>query len=598
MSNLLETLKELNIITKRNQINKQAKRMLEKHPNILQELQLQTKFLYDDTIRVRIYCLMNNITKRPCCLSCGKPMQFNHRKNRFNNYCLNVKGKSCASVDIDLQEKRLQTLVKRYGVNNPRKSNIINEKIRQTNIKKYGGAAPICSQRVKETIKQTCFEKYGVNNPQQNKLIKHKTKQTNIVKYGADTFAQSLMPPLSVRLLDDKQWLIEQFLFKNKSKKRIALELEVSVYSVRKSLNKFNITKDMQVIPNIEIGNATSLLKNKQWLLDQYSNKNMSKTTIANMLNVDISYVQQWCIKHNIEKNTNICSFSTSLGEKEIIDFIHSLDEKINIETSSKSIIPPYEIDIYLPEYNLAIEYCGVYWHSELNGKTRKYHLNKLQRCQEQNIHLIQVWSSEWEKKQSIVKSRIQSFLQKNTTIYARKCNIVEVSSKQSALFLNEAHIQQACRGKIHIGLVYKDALVGIMVFGKNRFNSKPGVELLRYATSLNTNIVGGASKLFNYYIKNYLPNRVVSFSDRRWNKGTLYTNLGFKYSHSSEPNYWYFHRNKVTNKLYSRVAFQKHKLKNKLEDFNPTHSEWKNMQKNGYDRIWDCGNDVFVWTC
>jgi hypothetical protein len=107
--------------------------------------------------------------------------------------------------------------------------------------------------------------------------------------------------------------------------------------------------------------------------------------------------------------------------------------------------------------------------------------------------------------------------------------------------------------------------------------------------------VVGGASKLFAAFNQRYLPGSVVSYADRRYSDGGLYKVLGFEFSHNAAPNYWYF-KNRDSGSIYSRIAFQKHKLAGKLPNFDPTLSEWENMKRNGYDRVFDCGNSVWNW--
>jgi hypothetical protein len=77
-----------------------------------------------------------------------------------------------------------------------------------------------------------------------------------------------------------------------------------------------------------------------------------------------------------------------------------------------------------------------------------------------------------------------------------------------------------------------------------------------------------------------------------------MYENLGFKLTHYSNPNYVYVKAGKITQitELFSRQKFQKHKLSKLLEIYDENLSEWENMQLNGYDRYWDCGNAVYVW--
>jgi hypothetical protein len=67
---------------------------------------------------------------------------------------------------------------------------------------------------------------------------------------------------------------------------------------------------------------------------------------------------------------------------------------------------------------------------------------------------------------------------------------------------------------------------------------------------------------------------------------------LNFEFLHRSPPSYFY---TKDYQKIYHRIKFQKNKLSS-LDNFNPELTEWQNMCSNGYDRIWDCGNDVWVW--
>jgi hypothetical protein len=132
------------------------------------------------------------------------------------------------------------------------------------------------------------------------------------------------------------------------------------------------------------------------------------------------------------------------------------------------------------------------------------------------------------------------------------------------------------------------------MTFVKSRFDKKIQYEMYRYCNKLNTNIVGGASKLFKQFLKDYSPNTIVSYSDKRYFNGTVYQNLGFNFIENTPPNYWYISPNYKS--LYNRMTFQKHKLKKLLEKYDPTLTEWENMLQSGYDRIWDCGNGKWIW--
>lgn len=149
--------------------------------------------------------------------------------------------------------------------------------------------------------------------------------------------------------------------------------------------------------------------------------------------------------------------------------------------------------------------------------------------------------------------------------------------------------MQGIANAKINLGLFYKGRLCAVMTFGKPRFDKKHSWELVRYCTLFNFNIVGGASKLLKHFRDEHEGN-IITYADRRWSDGNLYRKLGFIELKPSEPGYYYV---KGGNR-FNRMEFQKHKLKNKLKEFNPELGEKENMAVNGYYRIWDCGNKVF----
>lgn len=279
--------------------------------------------------------------------------------------------------------------------------------------------------------------------------------------------------------------------------------------------------------------------------------------------------------------------YGSSLAEKEISEWLKSL---IVIE-ENKKFDNKYELDIFIPSKNIGIEYNGLYWHSEINGnKDKNYHLDKTKFFEKQGIQIIHIFEDEWIEKQEIVKSIILSKLGLvQNKIFARKCQIKEITSKESKLFLFDNHIQGEINSKVNLGLFYKEELVSLMSFGKPRFNKNYDWEMTRFCNKVDFNVIGSAGKLLSYFKKTY-KGTIISYADRRYSNGNLYTKLNFLKLNESLPNYYY-----VNHSIrYSRIQFQKHKLKDKLENFDPNLTEWQNMQLNGWDRIWDCGNLVF----
>ncbi len=284
------------------------------------------------------------------------------------------------------------------------------------------------------------------------------------------------------------------------------------------------------------------------------------------------------------------CSSNISNLEKEVVNFVKSLN--VIIVENTRKIINPYELDIYIPEHNLAIEFNGLYWHSELQGKGSDYHLMKTELCEEKGIQLLHIFESEWLNKKDIVKSIIKAKLGLTKHIYARKCEIKEVNKDDTSEFLINNHLQGKNPSKVSCGLYYENILVALMTFGKSRFDKNIEWELIRFANKKDISVVGGASKLLKYFNNKYQVKSLITYADRRYSNGNLYEQLGFKFSHCSKPNYFYFLKNDY--ELYSRQKFQKHKLSKLLSSFNPNLTEWENMKANKYNKIWDCGNVVY----
>ena len=224
-------------------------------------------------------------------------------------------------------------------------------------------------------------------------------------------------------------------------------------------------------------------------------------------------------------------------------------------------------------------------------------HLNKHNLCKENNIQLIQFTDLDFINKPEICYSIINSKLSINQNkIFARKCKIKIVSNKESKEFLNSNHIQGYTSSKINLGLIYENELIQLMTFSNARLNKNYSYELIRLASKINHQIIGGSEKLFNYFKDNYLKENesIISYCDISKFSGSVYSKLGFKEIHQSSPNYFYWKTNSTI--LESRQKFQKHKLKNLLENFDPNLTEKENMINNNYSIYYDCGNKVFVY--
>lgn len=430
------------------------------------------------------------------CDVCGKELKvkYNKYKNNESNKGFYVCSSSCAQEKIKLTklenhgeqnfsgiEKRKNTCKEKYG--NETYTNI--EKRKQTNIEKYGNEHVINNIDIKNKRTQTYIDKYNENHPMKNKNIVDKKQQTCLDLYGSKSYNN-----------------IEKILETTKS-------------------SLLNNIKD----------------KFKLDVID-YKDK-LYEITCNNGHNYKINY--DLIYKRN-EQHVKICTICNPIGlhnsekEKSLYEFIK---ENYNgkILENSRNIIKPYELDIYLPELNLAFEYNGLYWHSEVY-KDKNYHINKTIKCEQQNIQLIHIWEDDWINKQEIVKSIILNKLGKiYNKLHARKCILKEINDNKIIIdFLNENHIQGYTSSTIKIGLYHNEELVSLMTFIKN----DKGYELNRFCNKINTIINGAASKLFNYFIKNFDFIEIKSFADKSISKGNIYEKLKFNKVCELKPDYKY----------------------------------------------------------
>lgn len=302
--------------------------------------------------------------------------------------------------------------------------------------------------------------------------------------------------------------------------------------------------------------------------------------------------------KREIRKVSNFSTFcpkcnhlhlSWSSGEREVADYLNSLG--IPLTLNSRRIIKGVEIDMYSEKHKVAIEYDGLYWHSEERGKRKEYHLAKTINAENNGIRLIHIFEDEWVKQKSIVQSRLRVIFGMETErYYARKCALKELSSKESQVFLTSHHLQGNCSSSVRYGLFHDDELVAVMTFGKPRFRKEYDWELLRYASK--GVVVGGAGKLLKHFKRQH-EGTIISYADKRWSQGGLYRKLGFVQLPDTQPSPSYFKRNTIDR--LNHVRFRKGNLKKELTAFDAEKSVSENLQENDYLKIWDCGSMVFV---
>lgn len=432
----------------------------------------------------------------------------------------------CANNLTDKKEKIKTTTKERHGCENFARTPEYRAKRDATNLLKYNTTKPQSIPEIKQKQADTMMKRYGVTVPLHNSNIKEKQRKTLEQRYGVSNISHRYISTDTLAKINDKDWLVDQ-----------------------------------------HIGQKKTI------------------TEIADQLDFDMSTLCVHFRTLGIDINKTI---TQSSQEREIIDFIKTLDSDINICTNTRSIIPPYELDIWLPQYNLAIEVCGLYWHST-EFKTSQYHHNKYVMCRDKGIRLITLFDDEWNANKQIVKSFLSYTIGKNyAQIPARKCCVdYNPDPRQIRDFFETYHIQGNGPGSIKIALTHNHMCVAAMCF----INTHHGNYILNRYCSLG--VTGGFTKLLSAFKRRYPWKKITTFADLRWGQGDLYVKTGFVCDKILPPDYYYVSHDK--KKRIHKFNFRRKHLARILPVFDESLTEKENCYNSGYHMIYDCGKLRFT---
>jgi len=541
------------------------------------QIKKETCFLrFNPTLSQRIKIIKLNVKEHQIC-SCGKYLPYSPNKNKaFKNYCC----MSCAK-----KFNYNKDITKKFKIKLETNQQILKEELNNAEIKKLEETKIFFKENI-EFFKKGGSKSLPILKENLNYLrslffytSNHKTLNARIYEllYGKEycTFCGESTTFISLEKGYRKYCSEHANLAANKQK---GLN---NVQEAIKKIQTFDSFSDYEIIKIPEKLNDLFIIKHKIC-------ENNFKLRLNNGKLNDYQLHCNICQNPTISApELQICKW---LKDKNI-NFIH----QYSINNTS--------LDVYLPDFNVAIEYHGLMYHSYGKHESLKFnnyldenpskHLKKLETCNENNIFLFQIFENEWKSKiqKDIWLSTISSKLGLNEKIFARKCTIKTLTNKESFNFYHENHLQGAIKCSINLGLFYNEELVAAIGLGKPRMRNISW-EIYRYCNKKYITVVGGFSKLLSSFQKQY-NGQILSYANRRWSTGNLYEKTNFSFIGNSLPGYYYFNSSKI---LLSRWNFQKHKLKDILEDFNPELSERMNMYNNGYRRIWDCGNKIYVY--
>lgn len=157
-------------------------------------------------------------------------------------------------------------------------------------------------------------------------------------------------------------------------------------------------------------------------LAERYENDlSLTKRKIVEELNANLDegdeeFTIRWLDRHI---HPLLSKERASAASRVELEFTHAirelLPENIEVVENSRKVIAPYELDIYIPELNIAIEFNGDYWHSDefllsTHGMTSdEYHDMKYNLCKDEGIELYYVWESDWYENEESVINRFKS---------------------------------------------------------------------------------------------------------------------------------------------------------------------------------------------
>ncbi len=462
----------------------------------------------------------------------------------------------------EYRQKYEQTCLKKYGVKSHNQSGQVKEKYKNTCLSKYGVATTAVLEDVVSQRENTCFLKYGVANPAQSEAVQLKIKQTNLERYGVESFSKT-----------------EEFL--SATRKTCLEKYGETSYSKTPEHRRKTSALSKAYAEKGWSDECKAVMENKDSLVAYLETLGKKPTTLelADMLGCSISAIGERVRLWGLSDMLNL-SYSTSSYEKEIKDYLGGLGVAV---AKDRTQLDGLEIDLYDQDRRVGIEFNGTYWHSISMIGDIGYHFKKSKLAESRNIRLIHIYEYEWNdpKKRPLIESLLRiSFGKVGEKIYARKCVIREITNKEAKPFNEQNHLQGHRNAQVSYGLFYKGKLVQLMSFSKTRYNrnldGENSWEIIRGCPGSNNIVIGGVSKLFKHFIKEYNPDSVFSYCDFNKFDGRGYEAIGMKFIGYTGPDLkWVMKDRTVVNRQPSR------------------HAELKN---GSIDKIYGAGSKKYLW--
>lgn len=494
-------------------------------------------------------------------------------KERYKQISLEKYGTEYPMQNSEIQEKAKQSNLEKYGVESYMQTQEGKDKVKAIMEERYGGFALEHNSSLRQNYENKMMEKYGVIAPMSNPELVNKMKRNNLEKYGTEWAANS-----------------EESVKKRKETnvERYGAENPWGSPEIRKKIEATMIEKygTSNVMHNPEMAKLTSQ-RQQQSMINKYG-------VNASIL---VPEIREKMIQTNLERY-GVPWYGMS--QEFVLKSISKVNKKFATDLEHLGVLTSFEFTVGTRRYdlkvinsNVLIEINPTYTHNSHcapygDPHPSDYHLSKSNLAEENGYHCIHVF--DWDNYLSIF-----NLLKRRKKLYARNCKIALVDRKTAELFTAEHHLQGSCRGQnIVYGLYHEGQLVQLMSFGKPRYNKHYDLELLRLCTQTGIEVVGGASRLFNHFLRDYPDKSVLSYCDYAKFSGQVYTQIGMRLSHTTPPAKVWSKGNKYITDNYLRQRGYD-------QIFNANYGKGTSneqlMLEHGWLPVYDCGQKVFVYT-
>ena len=512
-----------------------------------------------DDARELLTVFTQKIEAPPRCKMCDGLVRFNRQLCQYATYC----STKCQNNDPAVKARHAATNIQRYGVANAAMNVDVKQRQAKTTTERYGATCFLATESGKRKSRETCLRKYGVSHTSMVPELNERRRATMLTRYGAPH-------ALQVKALRDKRAAT--------CRDRYG-DAYPSVWKLRElcARQREEVYDGLAALfPQYEIQCTRA-----QFLgLHEHANTWRCRDCGATFTRSGVPYCR--------------CHRSFAM-EDALFRLVRGLCP--DAIRGTRGVLPSgREIDVYVPSRNTGFEFDGLYWHSELY-RDKRYHLGKTEEAEAAGVRLVHVFEDEWTLQGELVREKVSALLGAAARpVSARACVVERLPRGDADDFLRHNHIQgPALSASVHLGLADSNGLVAVCTFG--RIGRHDGAWYLeRYATRSGCRVRGGCSRLLAAFVRDYKPEVVRTFADRRWSVGGMYERTGFTLVGKARPAYWYVRPSDNPIRRIHRFNLRRANLLAELgrADGGETESELAAMC--GYVRIWDCGQLVYEY--